>query len=302
MYSNIKSKYILGIIFDILQEGKKLEIIRHNKRLQNTFGITLETYKNYKIVEIEIFVGKTYKLDKDIRLYFIKYNERDEPYFHIYFDDKPEEVKRNYIKWDEKVKKVKIIIEGRVKSFLELFYQCYYVKGITIIKYNRKDLTKFTHMFYECAELINLDISKLKTLNATNINGMFRECNNLMNLDLSNISTVKVKDMSNLFKLCNKLRYLNLNSFDTSNVKHMTGMFYGCSNLEEIQLSNFVTRNVIDMEEMFYYCSKLRVLDISHFDFINVKTMKSMFLGISEDLREIVTVQNKGLKSEAFIK
>ena len=42
-------------------------------------------------------------------------------YIHIYFDDNKEEIKRNYLKENENVDKLNIIIDYQIKSFKELF-------------------------------------------------------------------------------------------------------------------------------------------------------------------------------------
>ena len=300
MLFNIKSKYIIEEIFSFFEEAKKLEIIRYNKKIQEKMGVTFETYKDFGKIEIEITMEKDHDIKGKEKFYFIHYNEKDELNYHIYFDDNEEEAKRNYIKLGEKVSKVKIIINRKVKTFFESFHNCILVKRIKFIKYNRKDITRLSQLFYECIRLKDLDITKLNMENVTNINGLFQECEQLTRLDLSNMKTVKIKDMSNLFKLCAKLRYLDLSSFDTSNVKHMTGMFSCCFDLEEIKLSNFDTHNVVDMANMFNRCKNLSNLDISHFNLNNVKTMKGMFAGTNEDLITKVKEQNKELKDEAF--
>ena len=41
---------------------------------------------------------------------FINMNE-NEKYYHIYFNDNEEEIKRNYLKKNEKVAKIKILID-----------------------------------------------------------------------------------------------------------------------------------------------------------------------------------------------
>ena len=51
-------------------------------------------------------------------------------YFHIYFNNNKEEIKRNYIDEDEEIKIIKIIIDYQVKSLKELFSYCEYIKSI----------------------------------------------------------------------------------------------------------------------------------------------------------------------------
>ena len=53
--SNIKSKYILKLIFELLQKNKLLRIIRYNKKLQKILYIDINNYKKeYCKIEIEI--------------------------------------------------------------------------------------------------------------------------------------------------------------------------------------------------------------------------------------------------------
>ena len=86
---NIKSKHIVEIIFDNIQKKKALDIIKHNKKLQNRININNNGWKKLCEIEIEIIpiqnsFGK-----------FININKEDELYFHIYFNDDKEEIKRN---------------------------------------------------------------------------------------------------------------------------------------------------------------------------------------------------------------
>ena len=51
-------------------------------------------------------------------LIFLK---KKKEYYHIYFNDSNEEIKRYDLKQDEKVEKIKIIIDYQIKSFDGLF-------------------------------------------------------------------------------------------------------------------------------------------------------------------------------------
>ena len=44
--NKVRSKYILGQIFDNLQEEKKIEIVRYNKNLRKKLKIRITDYKN----------------------------------------------------------------------------------------------------------------------------------------------------------------------------------------------------------------------------------------------------------------
>ena len=49
---NIRSHYILKIIFEHLREKRYLQIISNNKKIQNKLDISMINYKNYKRIEI----------------------------------------------------------------------------------------------------------------------------------------------------------------------------------------------------------------------------------------------------------
>ena len=89
----IKSKYILQKILGNLQEKKFLEIIKHNKNIQNRINICANNYKEYSekntLIEIEIIPAENKFGD------FINIDKKeDEKYYHIYFDNNKEEIKR----------------------------------------------------------------------------------------------------------------------------------------------------------------------------------------------------------------
>ena len=63
---NIKSKYVIKIIFDNLSKKKSLDIIKYNQNIQNKINIKINDYKEYSelysSIEIEIrpIYNKTY--------------------------------------------------------------------------------------------------------------------------------------------------------------------------------------------------------------------------------------------------
>ena len=90
----IKSDYFLQKLYDIMPQKKKLEIVKYNKNVQNRLNLGVKDYKEYSEtftpIEIEIIPRKK-KYGK-----FININENDKLYYHIYFNDNKEEIKRNY--------------------------------------------------------------------------------------------------------------------------------------------------------------------------------------------------------------
>ena len=219
MLDNIKSSYILKTIIRNLLKSRYLNLITHNKNLQKKLNITLENYiKYYYQIEIEIIT------DKD------KIGKENIPFYHIYFNDGNKEIKRNYFTINEKVSKIKVLIDMDVKSIEGLFEECYCIKEVKFINFNRTDFKNYKSMFYYCLNLKYLDIKILKTNNIENMENMFDSCESLEKLDLSN--------------------------FNTDNVKSMYKMFSGCCSLKELNISNFKFNKSTYVEYMFDYCSQ----------------------------------------------
>ena len=127
----IKSRYILSKIYNNMTIKKKLEIVKYNKRIQNRLNLSIKDYKEYCEIEIEIIPTRG-KYGK-----FIDINKIDELYYHIYFNDNKEEIKnKDEIDEEDKVTKIKIIIDYQVKSFKDLFYDCKCIESITFKKFS----------------------------------------------------------------------------------------------------------------------------------------------------------------------
>ena len=227
-FNNLKSNYILQKIFNNLKEKKSLEMIKYNNKIKNRININSSNYKEYceaySSIEIELIPFK----DKSGK--FINIKDEDNIYYHIYFNDNKEEIKRNYLNKDDKVTKINIIIDYQIISFENLFYFCDCIESIIFNKFYRK--------------------------NIINMNGMFSWCSFLKEIKLSNFNTTNVTTMSQMFNGCLSLIEINLSNFNTNNVTNMCFMFSGCESLKEINFSNFNTNNVTDMGYMFSECSE----------------------------------------------
>ena len=68
IFGNLKSKYILQIIFDNMQTKKSLEIIKYNKIIQQRLNINITNYKEYceKFTTIEIEIIPMKNIDTKI--------------------------------------------------------------------------------------------------------------------------------------------------------------------------------------------------------------------------------------------
>ena len=154
IFDNLKSDYFLLKLFNIMKKNKSLQIMKYNKKQQKRLNININDYKDYSQlyspIEIELKIADNY-----ITSPFIFLPDEDKKYYHIYFDNSNEEITRNYLNKNEKVKKIKIIIDYQIKSFKELFAYCYCISSIFFRKFYRINVINMGHMFYDCQSLIN---------------------------------------------------------------------------------------------------------------------------------------------------
>ena len=103
--NEIKSKYILKRIFHILEPNKLFKIIKYRKSLQKRLDLNIKDYKEFGQIIIELEINKAKSSLKKTLNYFINTAKYDKSYYHIYFDDNKEEIKRNYITLSDNIKK-----------------------------------------------------------------------------------------------------------------------------------------------------------------------------------------------------
>ena len=80
-----------------------------------------------------------------------------------------------YIKENDIINNIKIIIDYQVKSFSELFEQCD-IECINFKKFYRGDINNMSAMFYGCSSLNELNLNNFNTNNVTYMSCMFRGC------------------------------------------------------------------------------------------------------------------------------
>ena len=299
MFLILKSKYILQFIFDNLSKRKSLNFIKYNKNIQNKIDININDYKEfseiYSSIEMEI-IPVNNKYGKFINIK----NQGDLKYFHIYFDNNKEEIKRNHLDKNENIKKIKIILEHQVKSFEDLFRDCECIESIYIKKFCRNNIKNMEGMFYNCSSLKELNLSNFNTNNVNNMRYMFFKCSSLKKLNLSNFNTNNVTALKEMFWGCSSLEELNLNSFNTNKVKSFYRMFEGCSSLKELNLSNFNINKVTNMYGMFSNCWSLKDLILFDDNSENIIDMEGMFNGCLDKLTSKIKDKYKYIKEEAF--
>ena len=205
---NIKSNIILKKLFNCMKKNKSLEIIKYNKTLQNRLDLNINDYNEYSQLYSSIEIKLKPLENKYGKFINIPYEEKE--YYHIYFDNSNKEIKRNYLKVEEKVNSIKIIIDYQVKSFKELFYNCKCIKAISFKKFYRINVNGMNLMFYRCSSLNELNLSNFNTNNVTDMSVMFFECSSLKELNLSNFNTNNVRNMSGMFFECKKLKKNNI--------------------------------------------------------------------------------------------
>ena len=198
---NVKSHYIIQLIFEYMTERKYLEAIKYNKRIQKRIDININHYKVYfetkTSIELDIIPMKG-EYGK-----FININEEDKKYFHIYFNDnKKKEIEITTLNKDDNVSKITIIIDYQIKSLSKLFYHCECIESIEFKKFYRNNVTNMSSMFRGCSSLKELNLNNFNTNNVTNMYGMFGGCSSLERLNLNNFNTNKVTNMWNMLSGC----------------------------------------------------------------------------------------------------
>ena len=115
IFKKLKNDYFLRKLFNHLLKGKSLDIIKYNKNIKDRIDISIKDYKEYS----EIYSSIEIELKPVNNKYgqFINIDKENEIYYHIYFNNEKEEIKRNYLYENENVTKLKIIIDFQVKSF-----------------------------------------------------------------------------------------------------------------------------------------------------------------------------------------
>ena len=123
----IRSNFILKNIFKNLPQKTFLGIIKYNKSLQNKLSISINDYKDYNEIIIELIPTNVDRYENT----FINRTDDNKSFIHVFFNDNFEsEISRNYITSSDHVGKIKIVIKWEVKSFKGLFKNCKCIKEI----------------------------------------------------------------------------------------------------------------------------------------------------------------------------
>ena len=276
---NIKSDFFILRIFDLMPKNISFSIFKYNKKLQERMNLTIkdfiDIYELYAPTKIEITpLQNTYGK-------FINVKENEKKYYHIYFNDDKEEFKNKYfINEEDKVSKIKIIIDYQATSLNELFKECNCIKSIDFKKYCRKKRS-FSKIFSRCSSLKELSLSYFYNNDISDMSYTLCGCSSLEKLYLSNFNNNKVTRMLYAFNDCSSLKEVTLSNFYNNDISNMDYAFDDCSILEKLNLSNFNNNKVNSMFYAFNNCSILEKLYISNFNNNKVNKMLYAFSGCS---------------------
>ena len=221
---NIKSKFILKKIYEKIIPKIMYKLIKLNKKLQQKSGISLSDYKDYyETIEIELIPSKNGFGN------FLNIQNKEDASFHIYFNnDLNNEINREYLIQNE-TDKILIKIEGKIKSFNELFLDCRCIEFIRFKKFRRKDIQNMSHMFSQCSSLKKVDLTNFKTDNVNNMSSMFFGCAKLEEIIFPDLNTQNLVDTSYMFYGCSSLKNVDLSFYNKDKVRNKKYMFFGCS-------------------------------------------------------------------------
>ena len=150
--NKIHSQYIFRIIMKHLIEKNLLGLLRYNLKFQKIMNLTMNSYINYSklfsSIKIELILDRSkIKYGKFININ----NENDFKYIHIYFNKKfKKKINRTYIKSNDKIKVIDIIIEHPITSLNNLFNDCIIIQKINFNSFIRNNITNMSHMFSNC--------------------------------------------------------------------------------------------------------------------------------------------------------
>ena len=168
---NVKSQHILQKIFDNLNPVKLLKIIKYNNNLHNLLKKDINDYKKSANIIIEVIPFQRYQIQFDGKINI----NCDENYRHIYFNDRPEEIKRNYFTKDEHVKKIKIVFDYRLQSLNGIFSSWKDIEVVNFIKFNRTNINTLNSLFDD-SFIEEINFFDFPESGVTEMKGLFSGC------------------------------------------------------------------------------------------------------------------------------
>ena len=140
MLNNVKSRYILGIIFSYLKRKAKEKIVKYNKKLLERLNMSLEDYKEYEILEEFNTKYKTNFKEFDIKTLILSYknfqNEGIEFLSKLHF----KELKILGLSWNNIIN-IDNLSNAKFEKLIKLNLQVNEISNINVLeKFNFKDL------------------------------------------------------------------------------------------------------------------------------------------------------------------
>ena len=133
---------------------------------------------------------------------------------------------------------IEIIINNKLTSLEDMFYNIYILKDIEELKYlDTEYINNLSYMFYGCTSLS--DIKPLENWDVSNVSKfsyMFDGCTSLSDIKpLEKWNVSKVNNFSDMFNGCTSLNDIkSLKNWNVSNGNNFSDMFNGCISLSDI--------------------------------------------------------------------
>ena len=128
MLKKIRSNFIIQKIFYHINQKSYLHLIKFNYRLQRRLNKSIEDYKIYNQIEIELILNNRLKL-KNI---FVNVEENNKNFIHIYINKDTLSDKNFFTKF-ETIKNIKIVLDMEITSLKSLFKDCICIEEIKFI-------------------------------------------------------------------------------------------------------------------------------------------------------------------------
>ena len=184
---NVKSKYILQKIFNNIRKDKAIIIVRYNKNIQNKININIDDYEKYWIEKYKPIVIEIIPVKNKYGEFINIFDKAQYNYYHIYFNNNyKKQIKRYYLKNNENVTKINIIIDSSVKKFSWLFQKCNCIEYISFKNYYMNYFI-MRDMFRDCS----LKVADFSNLSCKEISmeGMFCGCSSLIKVKLPHVNS-----------------------------------------------------------------------------------------------------------------
>ena len=280
-----------------MQKNIAFKIVKFNKKLQKKINININDYKNF----YEIYASTKVEIIpiKDKYGKFINVKEDDKMYFHIYFNDRKEEIKNKYsINEKDEVTKIKIIIDYKVNSLSGLFDGCNCIESIDYKKYCRKK-EPIGRIFRGCLTLKELTLSNFYNNEIKGMCSTFHDFPSLQKINLSNFYNNKAYNMNSTFWKCPLLKEININNFYNNYAENMNSTFWELKAFKELNASNFYNNEGDNMNSTFRGCPSLQKINISNFVNNKGDNMNSTFNNCSS-LKELNISKCRNNQTDIF--